>query len=74
MFFIIFMILLFSLHNLSFIIFTCSYFLFSIFSNIGNPAIKAVILDSTDSPNRKKVYIYSYGLRVNGKICVNIFL
>lgn len=42
--------------------FAALYLVWSIVSSMGGPAMNALILDSTDAENRKKVYVISYWL------------
>ncbi len=53
--------------------FAAFYLLWSIVSSMGGPAMNALILDSTDEDNRKRVYVMSYWLD-NISISVGIAL
>lgn len=53
--------------------FAALYLVWSIVSSIGGPAMNALILDSTDEENRKRVYVISYWLD-NISISVGIAL
>ncbi|HYF81701.1 MAG TPA: MFS transporter [Clostridia bacterium] len=43
-------------------VFAALYLIWSIVSSMGGPAMNALILDSTDTENRKRVYVISYWL------------